>query len=87
VVHDSLIEDAQAAFAEGKRYLENRNVPYQATLLQGEAVELILQHAKLNHCDMIVMGSYDRSFLKNLLLGSTTEELLSKVNLPTLLMR
>lgn len=87
VVQDSLIEDAQAAFSEGKRYLENRNVPYQATLLQGEAVELILQHAKLNHCDMIVMGSYDRSFLKNLLLGSTTEELLSKVNLPTLLMR
>lgn len=87
VVQDSLILDAPAALEEARKYLAGRSIAARYNLLQGEAASLIHQHAALHHCDMIVMGSYDPSFLRNLLLGSTTDELLAQARLPVLLMR
>lgn len=87
VVQDSMIPDASAAMEEARKYLSGRDLEVRYSLLQGEAAPLIHQHAALHQCDMIVMGSYDPSFLRNLLLGSTTDDLIAQAKLPVLLMR
>jgi nucleotide-binding universal stress UspA family protein len=63
-------------------------VPVQAHTV--EAVnpwEAILDHAKAQSCDLIVMASHGRRGFSALLLGSETQKVLTHGNLPVLVVR
>jgi nucleotide-binding universal stress UspA family protein len=47
----------------------------------------IVDAAKINHCDAIVMGSHGRSGLPAMLLGSVTQEVLARSGMPVLVFR
>ena len=49
--------------------------------------EAILEHAKAQGCDLIVMASHGRRGMSALLLGSETQKVLTHSNLPVLVVR
>ena len=49
--------------------------------------EAIVDHAKLQGCDLIVMASHGRKGLKRLLLGSETQHVLTHSHIPVLVLR
>jgi nucleotide-binding universal stress UspA family protein len=53
--------------------------------MEGVAATAILGAAHEKHCDMLVIGAYGHSRLRELVLGSTTAHLLSHARIPVLL--
>ncbi len=49
--------------------------------------EAIIDHAKSNACDLIVMSSHGRSGVTALLLGSETQKVLTHTSIPVLVVR
>ena len=49
--------------------------------------EAILDHAKTQACDLIVMASHGRRGVSALLLGSETQKVLTHCNLPVLVVK
>ncbi len=55
-----------------------------SVLLEGEPVEQVLECASTNRVDLIVMGTHGRSGLSRLTLGSVTEAVLHRADVPVL---
>lgn len=68
----------------GKR-TEGLDIQYQITEANPE--DAILQETEKGHVDLIVMGTHGLSGFKRLLLGSTTESVLHKTQVPTFIVR
>ena len=49
--------------------------------------EAIIEHAKINECDLIVMSSHGRRGVTALLLGSETQKVLTHTSIPVLVVR
>jgi nucleotide-binding universal stress UspA family protein len=49
--------------------------------------EAIVEHAKLQNCDLIVMASHGRRGMASLLLGSETQKVLTHSTIPVLIVR
>ena len=49
--------------------------------------EAILDHAKTQNCDVIVMASHGRRGLSALLLGSETQKVLTHASIPVLVIK
>jgi nucleotide-binding universal stress UspA family protein len=63
-------------------------VPVQGHTVEGlHAWEAIIEHAKLEKCDLIVMASHGRRGVSALLLGSETQKVLTHSTLPVLVVR
>lgn len=56
-------------------------------LIAGEADEVILQQLKAVSADLLVMGAYGHSRIRQLLVGSTTSTLVRRSSAPLLLLR
>jgi nucleotide-binding universal stress UspA family protein len=72
---------------EAESFLEPHGIKATKVLESGPAVEGILEAAKRGGCDIIVMGAYGHSRVRELLVGSTTDGLLRKSGVPVLLYR
>jgi nucleotide-binding universal stress UspA family protein len=68
--------EKEALQADAKSYLEKRNV--QALFVQktGSVGETILETAENQGIDLIIMGGYGRSKIKDLVLGSSVDQVL-----------
>jgi len=66
---------------------EKTGVRLVTTIREGEAVEVILEHAERVEADVIVMGTRGRSGLERLVLGSAAENVLSRARCPVLTIR
>lgn len=67
--------------------LEERGAMFAAIAVAGSPVESILDVAKAEQADLIVMGSRGKTDLKGLILGSTAHSLLHAAPCPVLLVR
>lgn len=54
---------------------------------EGQPEEVIAEHVRRNGIDLLVMGAYGHSRIRNLLIGSTTTEMLRSCLVPVLLFR
>lgn len=79
---------------EGENLLEDvaerareRGVETVSTVLQGEPYRTIVQYADEYDIDLIVMPTHGRSGLQRLLLGSTTERVVRRAEVPVLTIR
>ena len=54
----------------------------QTMVEEGGVAESILKTAKGMHADIIVMGSHSQKWLKNIVMGSVTEEVLQHTSIP-----
>ncbi len=56
-------------------------------LEEGEPDEVIARHAEADHIDLLVMGAYGHSRIRNFIIGSTTNEMVRSVKIPVMLFR
>lgn len=80
-------EDAEAVQAEALTYCEPHELEVHPIVAVGDAPEAILANADRIEADVIAMGAYGHSRLRELIVGSTTELVLRKANCPVLIYR
>ncbi len=81
-------EDGKATLKEAIDYL----IPYnlgkiEQRIVQGDADEKIIQIANESRSDLIIMGSYGHSRIREAILGSTTVQTMRKAAVPVLIAR
>lgn len=57
----------------------------KALMIQGPTVDMLLNEASKLNADFIVIGSHGKGFISQVLLGSISEELIKKSNIPVYL--
>jgi nucleotide-binding universal stress UspA family protein len=72
---------------EAKNYLEQRNVPALFVEQTGAAAAKILETAEDHEADLIIMGGYGHSKLKDLVLGSSVDQVLRESDRAMLICR
>lgn len=81
-------EHGQAIADEAGKAAAKAGVKAKAVTVKSDLVaEAILATARKNKCDLVVMASHGRKGLKRLLLGSETQHVLTRGNLPVLVLR
>jgi len=70
-----------------KNTLEAAGFEAPASLIPGDAEQLIEKTVKAQDIDLLIMGAYAHSPLRSLLFGSKTTDLLRTATIPTLLLR
>ena len=79
---------ARAVFAEGARAASAAGVEFDTDYAQSnQPSRAIVEAAKRNGCDAIVMGSHGRKGIARLVHGSQALDVLSHCDLPTLVLR
>lgn len=84
----------EAQEREAERYLEstarrlrNHRYPVETHLLRGEVIPELLNLAKSDHCDLIVITSHGMSGLGSRVFGSVAQKLLDSAECPVLVIR
>ena len=77
----------EASLAEAEATL--RNAGYDVTIEQrdGEPEKIIGDVVAQDHIDLLVMGAYGHSAIRQLIVGSTTSAMIRTVKIPVLLFR
>jgi nucleotide-binding universal stress UspA family protein/hemerythrin-like domain-containing protein len=79
--------DAHAVLAKAAVVAREAGVPHETlTVASGRPHEAILQAAEARGCDLIVIASHGRRGLRGLVMGSQTQNLLQRANLPVLVL-
>ena len=80
-------DEHERQLAQAKQLLKSAGIRVEAMLLQGEVVPVICQHATDAGCELIVMGAYGHSRIRQFIVGSTTTGILKKTNASLMLLR
>lgn len=73
--------------AQAKQVLKSAGIRVETMLLQGEVVSVVCQHAADMGCNLIVMGAYGHSRIRQFIVGSTTTGILKATQASVLLLR
>lgn len=73
--------------AEAEAFIGPYHLESEVVLLRGEAHEEIIHFAKKNAIDLIIMGAFGHSRIRELLIGGTTAYIMRTSNIPVLLSR
>lgn len=83
-----------ALLAEAKQTLDQivreqipRGVPVEATVVTGNAVDAIIDYARDQNADLLVMCTHGRTGLSHVLMGSTAEAVVRRAPCPVLTLR
>jgi nucleotide-binding universal stress UspA family protein len=81
-------KNAAAALEQVVRACNEAGVPCETVTIEAEQAHRgILNCAQQSGCDLIVLGSHGRRGVEALLLGSTTQKVLTHTQLPVLVVR
>jgi nucleotide-binding universal stress UspA family protein len=84
---DHLTRGAEAVMEHYRGRLDAANVDYTDLVVGGDVGETITNVAKVEKCDLIVMGSKGKSGLEGLILGSATHKVLHATEMPVLVVK
>ncbi|WP_438952605.1 universal stress protein [Porticoccus sp.] len=88
IVHVSDSADIPSAqLEEAAATLQNAGLEVVSTSLQGNVQPQLEQYCRENRIELIVMGAFGQSRLRELLFGSLTQRMLINSNIPLLLLR
>lgn len=73
---DKYIEHADNTVAPHKALLEQNRIDFEELVLEGDPAEMILEAARIEKCDLIVMGTRGLSNIQGLALGSVSNKVL-----------
>lgn len=80
--------DTSAVFLEeALKTLEHKKFSCTVTRMDGEPVQKLIEFSEEKNMDMIIMGAFSHSWLRDLIIGSFTSEMLHKATKPLLLVR
>lgn len=77
----------ESLVAEAKSYLTAHQVDVEYTILDGDPSEIIVEYARERDSDLIVMGAYGHTKVRELVVGSTTAYTINHSPCPVLLSR
>nr|WP_282564403.1 universal stress protein [Providencia rettgeri] len=80
-------QDAPKQLDWAKTTLEASGFNVTASLIPGDAENIIAKTVKEQSIDMLIMGAFGHSPLRTLMFGSKTADLLRSSTVPTLLLR
>lgn len=81
-------EEGRSILSEAREYLNAYQIPkLKDKIVQGVAEERIVQISSELNADLIVMGSYGHSRIREAILGSTTVQTMRKATVPVLMAR
>lgn len=81
------LEDAQAILKKAEAIVGEVPGGIHTEMLEGSSAEAIIEVAKTRENDLIVMGSRGRGRLAGLVLGSTSQKVVSHAPCPVLIVR
>lgn len=84
---EDLIKKAKGYVEDVKRQAEASGIKTETFVREGEAYKAILDLAKEQNANAIVMGSHGRTGLKRLLMGSVTEKVIGYASCPVLVVK
>ncbi len=79
--------EARAKLDHARQTLEQAGFETPAVILPGEPESVLSQYQRDHQIDLIIMGAYGHSRIRQLLIGSTTTAMLRKSEVPVLLLR
>lgn len=82
-----LTSDAKNVLALSEARAAAAGVPYEATLVHGDATTMILDAATTQQCDVIVLGSRGLTGFKRLMLGSVSNAVAATAPVPVLIVK
>jgi nucleotide-binding universal stress UspA family protein len=82
-----IIRESEKLIAPFMHRLESENIAVEDRLMEEPAGKMICEVAKIEKCDLIVMGSRGLSNLTNLIVGSVTTRVLQTAPCPVLVVR
>jgi len=78
---------AQGVLQDAVKAIDNSQIDVHSELVEGNPAETIIEVAETRHSDVIVMGSRGLGKLAGLLLGSTSQKVVSHAPCPVLIVR
>ncbi|NOY76272.1 MAG: universal stress protein [Calditrichaeota bacterium] len=84
---DNNLEEAQSIAKEGKEYLSAYGIPVEIETRKGNPDEEIVRFSDEGQFDLIIMGAYGHSRIKEAILGSTTEQVMRNTQIPVILVK
>ena len=90
IVRDTLFEEGERLKAETLAAMQRQNVKGAPSVVEtavpgGDIAECILEQARANHCDLVVMGTHGRRGVRRLMLGSVAERFVRMACCPVLM--
>ena len=77
----------QKKLKSAETLLKKVGINYQVFFGRGEPEEVISSHVENENIDLLVMGAYGHSRIRNLIIGSTTTQMIRSCRVPILLFR
>lgn len=87
VAEDQGHEAARAIVEDGMRLVRAHEGVAAQLVVEGRPDQVILTKAEELGCDLIVVGAYGHSRIREMILGSTTQNLVARAHCPVLLVR
>lgn len=78
-------EHGRNVLREAERYLEPYDIDVSSEISSGSPDEVIVRYAEANDFDLLAIGAYGHSRIREAILGSTTEQIIRKSGIPVLL--
>ncbi len=82
-----MVNSTEDGLNEAKSLLHMAGITAEGYMLSGEVVPALLSHIRENDIDMVIMGAYGHSRIREFLLGSHTSQMLAQSPVPLLLLR
>lgn len=87
VLHVSSDADGKATLQAGRRAISKRHPDVKLALERGDPASTLARLAHKREYDLLVLGAYGHGFLREFLLGSTTDLVLRETRTPLLIHR
>ncbi|MFH1346619.1 MAG: universal stress protein, partial [Pseudomonadota bacterium] len=78
---------AQDALGDASKRLRDAGYSVEAKLVKGQPDAAIVEYVEAQQIDLLVMGAYGHTRLRNLIIGSTTTEMIRSCRVPVMLFR
>lgn len=82
-----LTDGAEAVIEHYRDKLNDANIDFTELIIGGDVGEVVANVAKVEKCDLIVMGSKGKSDFEGLILGSATHKVLHTAEVPVLVVK
>ena len=80
-------EQVSKILSDAEKLIKQHKVDYETSSANGDPVDVILNRYAEGHYNILVMGAYGHSKIRELVLGSTTAKLMRNVECPILICR
>ncbi|MFB0923338.1 MAG: universal stress protein, partial [Alphaproteobacteria bacterium] len=80
-------DENQKRMADAQDILEAHSFVVDSKIVPGQADQVIAKAVEEHDIDLLVMGAYGHSRIRNLIIGSTTSEMVRSCKIPVVLVR